>query len=152
MVESTHTRPPFSEAKPRAIARPSPDPCALRSAAPRTNGSKIRSCSWAGMPGTAIRHPDDDVAVDRFGTNRDPAGAARGLDRVLDEVRERTLDLSRVHAHERELVRDANVDDPVLLPDDLERARDEPVDRPQLELGLGRSRLEPDSSSRFETR
>src|SRR5439155_8717771 len=49
-ADSTHTRPSLTCAKPRAIARPRPEPRWLPPL-PCWNGSKIAACSSASIPG-----------------------------------------------------------------------------------------------------
>ncbi len=62
--------PPFASTKPRAIARPSPDPEPSSPARGR-NGSKTRSSSSPRDTGAAVGDADRELLADPLGTDRD---------------------------------------------------------------------------------
>ena len=76
--DSAHTRPPFASAKPRAIASPSPAPRPA-AAAPRWNGSKIRSRSSERDAGAVVdrraRAPRSAVCADAARAPARPAAS-----------------------------------------------------------------------------
>ena len=103
--DSAHTRPPFASAKPRAIARPSPAPAALlgRAAVERLEDPLELGL---GQAGALVDDPDDRLLPRGGDAHEHPRAGRRELERVLDEVREHALDLSRVDVDERRLADD----------------------------------------------
>ena len=100
---SSHMRPPFASAKPRAIARPSPAPGS--SGRRRRDGTARRSVHARPpgcRPGSVTRMSTSfRVAVSRTLTG---SLGGREAQRVLEHVRERTLDLGSVDTYRRQLV------------------------------------------------
>ncbi len=91
--------------KPRAMARPSPEPRSPFADVPRTNGSKTRSRSWSRDPRPTVDHVEEDLAALSRRVQRDPLAEAGELERILDHVDEGAFELGRVDLDRRNVVR-----------------------------------------------
>ena len=96
-VDSSVSRPPWASAIQRAIGRPSPAP--VERVSSRTNRSKIRSCSWAGMPSpsSVMRIVTSvGVRVDRRRDGSTELGVSNGIvQQVADHLTEQACCLRR---------------------------------------------------------
>ncbi len=137
--DSAHTRPPFAAANPRAIARPSPAPPPF-SAAAAVEGLEDPLELRLGQPGALVDDPDNRLLPRRGDAHEHARAGWREGDRVLDEVREHALDLSGVDVHERCLADDLHT---VARAQRIDGLPDDVVERPELGLRRGASRLEP---------
>ena len=96
-------RPPLASTKPRAIASPRPGAAVTGAVGPGAV-ERLEDPLALGRrdPGAAVDDAHEQPPADRARADRDRV-AARVPDRVLEQVRERALELGGVGAHEREV-------------------------------------------------
>ncbi len=88
-----------------------------------------------GQPGALVDDPDHHFAPRRGDAHRDGRLGRGELDRVLEQVHERPLDLDRIDEDDRDVIGDDGLD-PVCVRHQVERLGDQLVDCPQLLHGL----------------
>ena len=141
--DSTQTRPPLTSTKPRTMARPRPEP------------------RWPGLVGAGaverledplhLRRRDRRAAIDDADEHAaahvarpDRHGvAARVAARVLEQVRERALELRGVGAHQRQVVVEREVEGARRQVEVVDGGADHLLQRAPRAVRLGGLRLEP---------
>ena len=93
---STQRRPPLRSTKPRAIASPSPEPRSPSSRARADERLEDALALASRDSRAAVGDANDDLVVRRRRTQLDSRVGRRELERVLEHVDERALDLRRV--------------------------------------------------------
>ena len=93
-------------------------------------------------PGAVVGDSQKDVVTRRVGAHLDAVRDRRELQRVLEQIDERMLDLGGIHADRRRIVRQQHVDAVVLRADRFEGSCDQPVHGPELTHRQRGARLE----------
>ena len=110
-VSSTSSSPPIASTNPRATARPSPTPVAVRAVAePLERHEHALALGSRGMPGPRSMTRSVDPAVDRAGLDPHRLAGRRVRERVGDDVGDRALEQARVGLDARQGLGHVDVD------------------------------------------